>query len=125
MESINKKVFIIALLLALLTTVLVYSYVSSAGSKPQKVEYVNVFVAARTMPVDYKITDADIKQAKLPKEFLNSRAVLNKSEIVGKKLKDSIISGEVILSDRLADESNSALSFRMPEGKRVLEYKRR
>jgi len=120
MESVNKKVLLIALVLSLFTSILVYVYLSSASSKPAEIDYVNVYVAARTMPAKYKITDSDIKTVKTVKELLNSKAVLIKSEIIGKRLKESIIAGEEILSDRLIDEGKTILSFSMPEGKRAL-----
>lgn len=120
METVNKKVLIIALALAALTAVLVYAYVSSVKSVPQEIAYVNVYVASRTIPANSAVTDSDIKIAKVPKDLLNPKAVMDKSQIVGKRLKDSIIQGEEIVADRLADESKVSLSFRMPAGKRAL-----
>ena len=120
METVNKKVILIAVILAFFTAFMVYTYIKKETTTSQVVEQVNVYVAAKTMPAKYKITETDIKVEKVAKEYLNSRAVLNKADIVGKKLKDSVIAGEQILSDRLVDESKSSLSYRIPEGKRAV-----
>jgi pilus assembly protein CpaB len=119
MESINRKVVIIAAILALLTTVLIYVYITRITSKPDVIEYINVYVAAKNLPPKAMITEADIKQIKVTRDYLNSKAVLNKADIIGKRLKESIIEGEQILKDRLAEE-NVTLAYAVPEGKRAV-----
>jgi pilus assembly protein CpaB len=120
MESINKKVLAIALIMALFTSFLIYLYIKRVTTAPEVVEYVNVYVAAQTLPSKHKIMDTDVKEARVTREYLNPKAVVNKADIVGKRLKDSIIEGEQILNDRLVDESNMALAFNVPEGKRAV-----
>lgn len=120
METVNKKVIFIAMILAFFTTFMVYVYIKNATTRPDTVQYINVYVAAKTMPAKYKITDSDLKVEKVSKQYLNERAVLNKADIVGKRLKDSIIEGEQVLSDRLVDESQGTLSYNIPEGKRAV-----
>lgn len=121
MESVNKKVIIIALILSLFTSLLIYVYVNKATAKPAAVENTStVYVAAKTMPPKYKITEADIKQVKISKDMINSRAVLDKSAIVNKRLKETVVAGEQIIMDRLADDKNNSLSFIVPEGMRAV-----
>lgn len=122
MESVNKKVIVIALALSLVTALLVYVYVNRASVKPVAAveDTVEVYVAAKTMPPKYKITEADIKQVKISRDMLNSRAVLDKTEIVDKRLKDSIVEGEQIIADRLVEDNNDSLSFEIPEGMRAV-----
>lgn len=120
MESVNKRVMVFAVILALLTSFLVYIYIKKATTKPEVVEYINVYVAAKTLPARHKITENDLKQVKVTREYLNSNAVLNKADIVGKRLKDSVIEGEQILRDRLVNEDNLTLAYKVPEGKRAV-----
>jgi pilus assembly protein CpaB len=120
MESVNRKVVIISLILALFTSFLVYIYIKKATSRPDIIEYINVYVAARSMPPKYKITESDIKQVKVSREYLNSKAVLNKADIVGRRLNESVIEGEQILKDRLVDNGKTNLAYRVPEGKRAV-----
>jgi pilus assembly protein CpaB len=120
METVNKRVIMVALVMAFFTTFLIYVYIKKMTTKPDVIQYINVYVAAKTLPPKTKIVDSDLKQVKITSEYLNSKAVLNKSDIVGKRLKDSIIEGEQILGDRLVDESNMELAFSLPAGKRAV-----
>ena len=120
MEPVNRKIMLIAVILAAFATFLVYVYIRNAAAKPEVVEYIDVYVAAKTMPAKYKITDADLKQIKITRELLNSKALLNKADIVGKRTKDSIIEGEQILRDRLLDGNKLSLAFNIPQGKRAI-----
>lgn len=120
MESVNKRVILVAIVMAFFTTFLIYIYIRKATTQPDVIEYINVYVAAKTLAPRTKIAETDLKQIKVTKEYLNAKAVLNKADIVGKRLRDSIIEGEQILGDRLVDESNMELAFTLPEGKRAV-----
>lgn len=121
MEGHNRKVILIALIMALLASCFIYIYIKQMTVKPEvKITYINVYIAAKTLPAKYMITDKDLKLIKVTKEYLNPQAVLNKDSIVGQRLKDRIIEGEQILKDRLVDQNNSTLNFNIPKGKRAV-----
>src|SRR5690242_7754541 len=121
MESKNRKVIIIALILALFTSFMIYIYLKKTDVKPEvKIDYISVCVAAKTIPARHKVNDSDIKIVKVTRDYLNSQAVLDKGEIVGKRIKDRIIAGEQILRDRLVDENKATLNFFIPTGKRAV-----
>lgn len=120
METVNKKVILISLFLAVLTTAMVFLYVKKATTKAEVIEYVNVYVAAKTMPEKYLIKEQDIRQFKVTKEYVGKNAVMNAADIIGKRLKDRIIEGEQILLDRLVSDENVTLSFNIPKGKRAI-----
>jgi pilus assembly protein CpaB len=120
MESVNRKIIAISLILAVISVFMIYIYIKKATALPEADEYINVYTAAKTLPSKHIITNADIKQVKVLKEYLNSKAVLKKADIVGKRLKDSVIEGEQILRDRLIDEDNTALAYNIPQGKRAV-----
>jgi pilus assembly protein CpaB len=120
MESVNKRVIVIAVVMALFTSFLIYIYVKKVTTKPDVREYVKVYVAAKTLPAKYKIAEEDIKQINVDKEYLNSKAALNKADIEGKSLKDRIIEGEQILKDRLVEDKKMAMAYNIPEGKRAV-----
>lgn len=120
MEAVNKKVIVLSLIMALITAALVYVYIQKATTKPEVVEYINVYVAAKTLPPKHKIANEDIKVVKVTREYLNSKAILNSADIVGKYLQDSVIEGEQILKDRLVDENKLTLVYKVPEGKRAV-----
>ena len=57
---------------------------------------------------------------KVEKNKVNSKALTNKADIVGKRVKESILAEEQVVPERLMDEKKSVLSFSMPEGMRAL-----
>lgn len=120
MEPVNKKAVFIAAILALLTTFLVFMYINKATTSTETIEYLNVYVASKTLPAKHLITDEDIDVMKVANEYINPQAVLNKADIIGKRLKDRVIKGEQILKDRLVGEGNLALAFSIPDGKRAV-----
>lgn len=120
MESVNKKVIALSLIMAILTSALVYIYIKKVTTKADVVEYINVYAAAKTLPPRHKISSEDIKVVKVTREYLNSKAILNSAEIIGKYLQDSIIEGEQILRDRLVDERKLDLVYKVPKGKRAV-----
>jgi len=120
MESINRKALIISLVMALAASALVYSYIKRATAEPVVEEYIDVYVAAKTLPSRHRISEQDIKVQKVTRDYVNPNAVMNKSEIIGKYLMDRVIEGEQIVKERLADEDSMLLSFRVPEKQRAV-----
>ncbi len=121
MESVNKKVILIAVIMALITTFLVYFYINTKTTKPQDaVEKTSVFVAAKTLPPKHKIAEGDIREERIAREYSNPKAVKSRNEIVGKLVKDTIIEGEQILKERLVSDNKTNLVYNVPEGKRAV-----
>lgn len=120
MEWFNKKIFVIALFLSLFTSLIIYSYINRLGNTTKPVEMVEVYVASKTIPPRAVITPIDIKQVAIDKKYVLSSAVKNKAEIIGKRVKESILAGEQIVRDRLIDENKAGLSYSIPSGKRAV-----
>ncbi|NJD01860.1 MAG: Flp pilus assembly protein CpaB [Ruminiclostridium sp.] len=121
MESVNKKVIFITLILTIVTSLLIYAYISKAATKTEAaVEYADVLVAANTLPSKHIISEIDVKLVKMEKNRVNNKALANRADIVGKRVKESILVDEQIVPERLMDEKKSILSFTMPEGMRAL-----
>lgn len=120
MGTANKKVILLAGILALITTFTIYSYIKKASVKPDTTVYSNVYVAVKNLPAKHTLTESDIKQVKIAKEYVNSHAVTNKAEIIGMLLKDNVIEGEQILKDRLATDKSASLAYSVPRGKRAV-----
>ncbi|MDP4182988.1 MAG: Flp pilus assembly protein CpaB [Bacillota bacterium] len=121
METVNKKIIFISIFMALITTFLVYFYITNSTTKPQAaVEKIKVFVVNKTLPAKHKIVDGDLREEKVSKQYVNMKAVQNKSEIVGRLTKDTIIEGEQILKDRLVSNDKTSLVYSVPEGKRAI-----
>ena len=122
MESVNKKVIFITIILTIVTSLLIYVYISKATAKPESAaaEYVDVLVAANTLPPKHIIAETDIKLLKMEANKVNNKALSNKADIVGKRIKESILADEQIVPERVMDDNKSALSFSIPEGMRAV-----
>lgn len=120
MEKVNRKIIVLALILALITSFFVYVYIKKETAKPETVDYADIYVAVKTIQPRSKILETDIKVVKTPRETINPRALQKREEIVGRMAKERIIEGEQILKDRLADEKERALAYNIPEGKRAV-----
>lgn len=123
MEKTNKKIIIIAVALALVTAILVYSYVSSIDRETvaaPKADLVTVYVATRTIPARTEVKAEDVEKVQIDRQLMASSAITDINNIVGRYTLESIISGEQILSERLADEKSMLFSYRVPKGTRAV-----
>lgn len=122
MQLANKKILILAFILALVTSFIVYSYIKGMAKQPkQAIEYASVVVAVKNLDEKAVINSGDVKVIKVEKPYANSRAFTSVSEVTGKRIKDKIIAGEQVLKDRLVtDEQKSLLSYSVPKGKRAV-----
>ncbi len=121
MEKTNKKVIAIAIILSLITAILIYIYISrSSNVVVPEVEHMTVYVAARTIPARTKIQSSDIKKVDITKELLSANAITDPDEITGKYTLQSIMEGELIRGERLANEDSIYASYMVPEGTRAI-----
>lgn len=122
MEKVNKKIIIIALVLSLITAVLIYIYINASSQTVvvPEIEYTTVYVAAQDIPARTEINSEHVKKVKIAKELLNTSALADTDEIIGKRTKESIISGEQFLPQRLVNEDNMSLSYHIEEGTRAI-----
>lgn len=121
MEKANTKIIIIALVLSLITAALIYFYITADKTEAvPEIKYATAFVAAVNIPARTQITLEHIKQVKIAEELLNTSALSDQKDIVGKYTKESIIAGESFMPQRLAGEDNMTLSYFIPEGKRAI-----
>lgn len=121
MEKANTKIIIIALVLSLITAALIYFYITADKTEaPPEIKYATAYVAAGNIPARSEINMEHIKQVKIAEELLNTSALSDPKDIVGKRTKESIIAGEQFMPQRLVDEDNMTLSYYIPEGKRAV-----
>lgn len=119
-EGVNKKIIFLALILSLFTSLFIYSYINRLTKTGSSAEFVKICVAAKTIPARVMITPADVKVIEIEKKYVHQGAFQNKAEIIGKRVKESVLQGEQILKDRLANEDKLSLSYTIPEGKRAI-----
>lgn len=118
-----KKVKIIALISAVVFSVLLYRFLNTV-SEPVVVEVIksNVVVAAVDIAPNIPITADMIKVIELPEESAHKLAVKDINEVVGKVTSSIIIQDEQVLSSKLITpgEGNGTLAYKIEEGMRAI-----
>lgn len=92
----RNAVFLLALIFALVTGVLVYSYLSRFG------ETLPVVVAARDIPGPQLLTDDDLRVVQMPAAAIHPQSLQTKEGGVGRWLTTPAVSGQPLLTGQLA-----------------------
>jgi pilus assembly protein CpaB len=120
MENINKKIALIAIAAALITSFLIYLYLSGVDSTSNTAKTKIAYVAAEDIAAKVVITDKMITQVKVPLDITLPIGISDKNEILGKMTKERIVKGEPILIERLFEEKMTTLPYVIPKGKRAV-----
>ncbi|MDF2891293.1 MAG: putative cell wall binding protein [Clostridia bacterium] len=120
MENINKKIALIAIAAALITSFLIYLYLSGVDSTSNTAKTKVAYVAAEDIAAKVVITDKMITQVKVPLDITLPIGVSDKNEILGKMTKERIVKGEPILIERLFEEKMTTMPYVIPKGKRAV-----
>jgi pilus assembly protein CpaB len=115
-----KKIYIIALILAFLTGISVYSFAGSL-EKASKREYVEVVTAAVNIPERTALTAEMLVMKSIPVESVLPTAVRSIAKAIGLFTDYAMETGEVLSSAKLhtQGEKTSGLTYFVPEGKRA------
>jgi pilus assembly protein CpaB len=118
----NKRITIIAMLLALITVFVLYSYIQNIKKSPENSQknYLEVYVAKKDIPAKTKLDDTMLTLEKIDQKYVLKNAILNKGNVVGKITSERILQGEQIVSERLIEINNSNFSYKVPKDKRAL-----
>ncbi|WP_425059616.1 hypothetical protein SCACP_02080 [Sporomusa carbonis] len=103
----NKGLLVIAVILSLLTTGLVYSYLKKASGN-QSQDTVSVVVAKTDIGPKTRITPEMVQVIKVPAPYLQPGGVQDSKEVVGMLSREQIVAGEQITARRLLVEGKSA-----------------
>jgi pilus assembly protein CpaB len=117
MERLNKKILILAVIMALVTSLLLYFYISRLDDGKTDIEYIEVYAARLEIPARTVVKDEMLVKVQLPKDSKLTMGLSDKSQIVGKLTKERIIKGEAILLDRLYTGEKTNMAFLIPKGK--------
>lgn len=120
MENINKKIALIAIGAALLTSFLIYFYLSGFSSTGNTIKTKIAYVATQDIPAKVVITEKMVAPVKVPLDITLPIGVSDKKEIIGKMTKARIVKGEPILIERLFEEKMTTMPYIIPKGKRAM-----
>lgn len=120
--KINNKILVIAIIIGLITTLLLYNYISSVkASKIEPVKLTEVVTAVNTIPIHTKVTEEMLTTIMIPEEAVHQEAVVSKEAIVGGITNAEIVKGEQILASRvIVGVEDTPLSYRIPENMRAV-----
>ncbi|MCX7614977.1 MAG: Flp pilus assembly protein CpaB [Clostridiales bacterium] len=116
-----KKIYLIALLFAVLTGVAVFNYAEYLQASSRR-EMESAVVAINRIPENTLITEDMVELRKLPVESINPLATNKLPLVLGKISNSAIEANEQVLTSRLikkgADEGG--LAYKIPDGKRAI-----
>ena len=115
-----KKIYLFALLFAILTGLAVFAFTSDLQSAAKE-EQTGVVVALKNIPERTLITTDMVGIKPLPAQAVHSNAALRVSDVVGKIAGTDIVLGEQVLMAKLSERNveDSGLACNVPEGKRA------
>lgn len=120
--KINNKILIIAVALGIITSCILYFYISDIkNAEVAPVPMTSVVAAVNTIPIHVKITDEMVAIVSVPTSTVRPDMIVNKKDIVGGITNAEIIKGEILISERvIMDTTGSPLSYRIPENMRAI-----
>lgn len=108
--------------MGLLTVVGLNYYIKNLSKEQTKpVSYSQVVAAVNKIPANVKITTEMITLKSIPTESVHPEAITSPDKVVGKTSSSEILSGEVILSNKIVvDTQKATLAYRVPENMRAI-----
>lgn len=119
MKQLNKKIFLLALILAIITTILFFFFLKGIKENGD-IGMRTILVAAKDILPGQKITIEMIQEIKVPKSSYTGGGLDQESQISGKIAKEKILQGETFPSGRLAQQNETGLPYLIPSGKRAI-----
>ncbi len=118
-----KKIYLVALVLALLTGICVYSF-SASLKKAATREYGEVVAAAVDIPERTALTAEMLCMKTVPAEALLPTAVTSMDQVLGLFNDNAMEAGEVLSTAKLhtRGETTNGLAYIIPEGKRAFTF---
>lgn len=119
MKSVGKKLIIISIVLALISTMAVFSYLKSF-KEPSKVKNIRVLIANETIPVRTMIDKKMIKEIQVPNSSIFNDYIKDSSKIIGKYSKDIIVKDEGFHNSNLLGKSEDEISLNIQKDHRAI-----
>lgn len=122
-----KKIYIVAVVAALISAVLLYSFLNSYDKKSAKNEKVNyktedVVVALEDIPANTTVTDKMVTVIKMPVDGIHPDAAKQRVDVVGLIATTDIVADEQLIKSKFLSGSDSGndLAYQVAQGKRAM-----
>lgn len=119
----SKIIFVLAITMGLVTTVLFYKYLQQFDTETTVNESMTeIYTAKQQIKENQRISAEMIVKEQMPQQGVHSQALVSDKEIVGKYATSELVPGEAILSHHLMDEKEESLyvSRKVHEGYRAV-----
>ncbi|CDF58758.1 Flp pilus assembly protein CpaB [Thermobrachium celere] len=120
MNTLTKRLFILAFILSLILTSMVYVYLNKFNFKNSKQEFVKVLVANADIPKGTVIEKKMLREIDIPKDICQQGYVREYSSVLGKFAKENIIKDEILIFEKIQSQQISELSFNIDENHRAV-----
>ena len=125
-----KKVSLLAVIAAILCGVLLYLYTNGMAKRVESAtalakknpELATVVVAVQDIPPFTPIQEEMVTLKDFPLSYVDSMAATDLNQVIGLQSNGTIYTGEMIFANAVtsAEESDSSLSYRIPDGMRAM-----
>lgn len=119
-KKINKKALLLSLLFALISCVVIFTYVKGLEKPSIEAPKVKLLVAARNISAGEEIKAEDITALDVSRDFVPAGVMNDRKSIEGFYAGENIIIGEPFRKERVAKLEELALSFDIPDGMRAI-----
>lgn len=118
----NKIIILLAVMLGILTSYLVYDYLNDVERALSNMEYGEVVVAVGDIAPKTVLRPEHLEVKEMPVEYIHPAAISRKDEAVGAVTKDFLVSGEQLLARNLgkANDTQNGLAYIIPAGMRAI-----
>lgn len=119
-KKINVKALILSLALALVTCLLLISYINGIKKPAPVEEKVKLLVASRNIEPGTLISNQDVNAIDISADSMPAGVLNDRKEIEGMYADQPIIAGEPFKGERLKTKEELSLSWNIPESMRAL-----
>lgn len=116
--KVNKGMLLLGVILGLITVFFLSRYINTLSQDEEvtAASYIDVVVAANTIPEHVNITEEMVTIASIPEDGVHPDAMKSLDSVIGGISRTEIINGEQILSGRIVTEDIEAtLSYKIPD----------
>lgn len=118
----NKFILVLCIIFGLLTSYLIYDYLTKAERSMSNIQYGQVIVTAVNVPAKTMLTNEMLTVKKVPLEYIHPQTIQKKEEAVGTITVTPLVQGEYVLHGRIAqrNDAKNGLAYIVPAGKRAV-----
>ena len=113
MKNTGKRLILVSLILAVVSSIFIFIYLQSLKTPKIAVKERTILVATETIAPRTVISKKMVKEIKVPDNAIFKDNIVETSNIVGKYSKEIILKDEGFRKDKLINELNNELSFKI------------